>query len=453
MKTLTLSAFKNSLVSITENGRNKTYLLAVSGGADSMVLLHLMKELEYDFHAAHVNYKLRGEDSDLDQKIAEDFCKKYLVPFHLYTVSDAETKPSGSVQLWARALRYDFFRKIMNDNQLDFLMTAHHLNDQLETFIINLSRGSGIRGLSGIPQSDNGILRPLLQFPKEEIYRFAKEKQVPFREDLSNQKNDYLRNEIRNQIVPLLIGTNPNFLENFQTSLSLLSDSRQLMENKLEEIADEMTTFSDENILLNKSLFSGQSLFVQSEILRKYGFLCSDEIQKIMKAENGKIFFSNKYRLLVDHDTLVITEKKNVEKKESILDIAFFHAVNISENEIFTFQNDDFQLKMQLTDRPTSLRDKNEWLFDFEKLNFPLKIRKANEKDLIFPIGMIGKKKLSKFFRDEKIPILAREKIWLLCNGNDEVLGVIPFRQDRRYAADSATNAFLKISIQIKNEF
>src|SRR5690606_21884235 len=150
----------------------------------------------------------------------------------------------------------------------------------------------------------------------------------------------------------------------------------------------------------------------------------------IMKAENGKIFFSNKYRLLVDHDTLVITEKKSMEKKESILDIAFFHAGNNSENEIFTFQNDDFQLKMQLTDRPTSLRDKNEWLFDFEKLNFPLKIRKANEININFAIVIIVKKKLSKFFSDEKIPILAREKIWLLYNGDDKVLGVIPFRQD-----------------------
>src|SRR5690606_8587622 len=201
-----------------------------------------------------------------------------------------------------------------------------------ETFIINLSRGSGIRGLSGIPQSDNGILRPLLQFPKEEIYRYAKEKQVPFREDFSNRKNDYLRNEIRNQIVPLLIGTNPNFLENFQTSLSLLSDSRQVLESKLEEIADGMITFSDENILLNKSLFSGQSLFVQSEILRKYEFLCSKEIEKITKAENGKIFFSNKYRLLVDHDTLVISEKNSLVKKESTQDVTYFHVGNISEN-------------------------------------------------------------------------------------------------------------------------
>ncbi len=452
MKILTLPAFEISLASLAENSRSKTYLLAVSGGADSMVMLHLMKKLGLDFHVAHVNYKLRGEDSDLDQKMAEDFCKKNAVPFHLRTISDHEKEPSGSVQLWARKLRYDFFRKIIEHEQLDFLMTAHHLNDQLETFFINLSRGSGIRGLSGIPENDNNILRPLLRFSKEEIYRYAEENQISFREDLSNRKNDYLRNKIRNKIVPLIQELKPNFLENFQTSLSLLSETRKFMESKLKEIETRLIGFSDEIILLDKFLFEEQSTFVQSEILRKYGFLCSYEIEKIMKAENGKIFYSDKYILRVDYNHLVISEKVKSPKIESSPEISFLHKENILENEDFIFENGQFRLKMALSGFSELSKVKNEWYFDLEKLKFPLKIRKTYPNDVIFPIGMIGKKKLSKFFRDEKIPILARQNIWLLCNDDDEVLGVIPFRQDRRYAADSTTNTVLKISIQIKNE-
>ncbi|WP_316931202.1 tRNA lysidine(34) synthetase TilS [Chryseobacterium sp. P1-3] len=188
-------SFRNQLENLIHQPEKQTYLLAVSGGADSMVLASLFQGLridsrgtEYDFQIAHINYKLRDKDSDLDQKVVQDFCEKNHVKFHLYEVSGKDQKPKNSIQLWARELRYRFFKEIQQKEKLKYLVTAHHLNDQLETFLINLSKASGIKGLSGIPSRDHHILRPLLNFSKEEIYQFAGEHGIEFREDLSNKK-------------------------------------------------------------------------------------------------------------------------------------------------------------------------------------------------------------------------------------------------------------------------
>ncbi|WP_228409686.1 tRNA lysidine(34) synthetase TilS [Chryseobacterium sp. T16E-39] len=181
-------SIKEHLENLVNSPEKHTYLLAVSGGADSMVLAFLFQNLGLNFQIAHINYKLRGKDSDSDQKVVEDFCKKNFITFHLYEVSEEGQKPENSIQLWARELRYRFFKKIQERENLEFLVTAHHLNDQLETFIINLSKASGIKGLSGIPANENKILRPLLQYTKEDIYSFAEENNIAYREDRSNKK-------------------------------------------------------------------------------------------------------------------------------------------------------------------------------------------------------------------------------------------------------------------------
>ncbi|WP_346983296.1 tRNA lysidine(34) synthetase TilS [Chryseobacterium sp. POE27] len=224
---LKASDFKNQLENLVRYSAMKTYLLAVSGGVDSMVLAHCFNDLRLQFQVAHINYKLRGKDSDLDQKVVQDFCKKNNIKFHLYEVSGKDKKPENSIQLWARELRYHFFSQIQEKENLDFLVTAHHLNDQLETFIINLSKAAGINGLSGIPANENNILRPLLPYTKEEIYTFAKENHIEYREDLSNQKNDYLRNKIRHEIVPKLLETNDHFLENFKKKLIVFKPDKR----------------------------------------------------------------------------------------------------------------------------------------------------------------------------------------------------------------------------------
>lgn len=443
-------SFKSQLENLVHNPENHTYLLAVSGGADSMVLASLFQDLrdntqgkEHIFQIAHINYKLRGKDSDLDQKVVQDFCEKNHIKFHLYEVSEKDQKPENSIQLWARELRYTFFKEIQQKEKLKFLVTAHHLNDQLETFIINLSKASGIKGLSGIPSNANSILRPLLSFSKKEIYQFAEQNNIEFREDLSNKKSDYLRNKIRNEIVPKLQETNDHFLENFKKSSFYLNQANDFVQKQIQEIENTLTVFNQGHKILSKEKLDQESDFVKFEILKKYGFNQEEEIPKIFKAENNSSFFSKEYQLIVNRDELILIErnhKQEIEDESLLIDHFDF-----SENQI------DINIPNSIEDIDGI--DKHfEWSFDAEKLHFPLHLRKQQDGDEFFPTGFSGKKKVSKFFRDEKLSILARQKIWILTDSNNSVLGVLPFRQDRRYAKDEKTKCILKIFNETKNE-
>lgn len=435
------ASFKNQLENLVNSPENHTFLLAVSGGADSMVLLSLFasfgstKKEKLKFQVAHINYKLRGKDSDLDQKVVQDFCDKNHIQFHLYEVSAQDRKPENSIQLWARELRYTFFKEIRERENLDFLVTAHHLNDQLETFIINLSKASGIKGLSGIPAADHNILRPLLSFTKEEIYRFAEEHSIEYREDLSNKKSDYLRNKIRNEIVPKLLETNEHFLENFKKSSLYLNQTKDFVEKQISAIEIGLSIFNKDHKTLSKEKLNQESDFVKFEILKKYGFNQEEEISKIFTATNGSTFYSKDYQLIIHKDELILIPKS--EEKELLGEVLLIESFNFSENLIINIHD--------VMEDIDEINKTFEWDFDAEKLLFPLRLRRQQDGDEFFPSGFSGKKKVSKFFRDEKLSILARRKIWILTDGNNSVLGVIPFRQDRRNAIDEKTKNILKI--------
>jgi tRNA(Ile)-lysidine synthase len=293
------NSFLDNLEQLGEDISSKTFLLAVSGGADSMVLSSLFKMSNLKFEIAHINYHFRGEDSNLDQKIVEDFCTTNQIKFHLKDVSEEEKSKMTSLQNWARKIRYDYFFRILEEENLDYIVTAHHLNDELETFFINLSRGSGIKGLSGIPKNENKILRPLLKFTKAEIYAFAKENHIDFREDKSNQKDDYLRNKIRNHLTPKILGIFPQFLEQFGESLSYLSSVNDFYQNEIEKTFQEiLTEENEEGFTLNKEILLQKPKVLIIEIIRKLGF-SGIEIEKIITAENGKFFRSSTHEISI----------------------------------------------------------------------------------------------------------------------------------------------------------
>lgn len=434
------SDLKKELENLISFPENHTYLLAVSGGVDSMVLAYLfnqMPDLNSKFQIVHINYHLRGEDSNLDQKVIQSFCEKHQIKFHLYEVSEKDQQPENSIQLWARELRYTFFKKIQQQENLEFLVTAHHLNDQLETFIINLSKAAGINGLSGIPSNENNILRPLLHYTKEEIYKFAKENNIEYREDLSNKKSDYLRNKIRLEITPQLLETNEHFLENFRKSISYLNQTKDFVKEQIKEIEDRLTIFNHESKIVSKDKLRQQSDFVQFEILKKYGF-DPEEIPKIFKAENGSSFYSKDYQLLINYDQLVISLKSEISNTNKEDEILLIEKFDTAEDQIV------IDLKNTI-ENIEEINKSFEWDFSAEKLKFPLRLRRQQNGDEFFPVGFSGKKKVSKFFRDEKLSILARQKIWVLVDSENSILGVIPFRQDRRNAKDENTNKILKI--------
>ena len=432
---LNLNTFQHSLERLLADYRNAKFLLAISGGVDSMVLLHLFKSSNFKFEVAHINYQLRGIDSDKDQELVEQICQHNNIPFHLYLVSEKDSKPKNSIQEWARIIRYDFFRQIQQERKIEFVVTAHHLNDQLETFLIHLSKASGIKGLSGIPSNDNHILRPLLNFSKTEIYDFAKEERIEFREDLSNQKNDYLRNKIRNEIVPKLLEVNHSFLENFGKSIFYLKQTERFVDEQISEIEKEIIVKEEDSILINKDRFLKETDFVQFEILRKYGFTDVEEIAKMKKAKTGKKFISSEFQLTIDREILII---------KKIVDL------NVDEVQEDIILQIDSENQVKIPDHlQQKIKEfgKVQWKIDGGKVELPLKLRRKKEADFFHPIGMIGKKKISKFFKDEKIPIFDQQKIWLLCDSTDKVLGVIPFRQDRRFAALNESSEIIKVKI------
>lgn len=429
---LSLLKFQNVLEQLQSDSHQKTYLLAVSGGVDSMVLADMFEVLGFRFEVAHVNYHLRNEDSELDQKLVSDFCEKHQIPFHLYEVSENDEKPENSIQNWARELRYRFFREIQQKENLDFLVTAHHLNDQLETFIINLSKASGIRGLSGIPKNENRIIRPLLDFSKDEIYDYAKENQIEFREDKSNQKTDYLRNKIRHNIVPELEKINPDFLNNFSKSINYINQTKDFINDSVDEKIEVLKISSDENqLIIDKQKFSEESKLIRYEILKRFGFNVENEMQKVLSAQTGSSFFNSKFQLIINRNELIF-EKKEEQRKKSKEEII----LEIQDNQIIIPEN----IKTEIQEFGNCF-----WKIDKQKVQLPLKLRKKQEGDLFFPIGMIGKKKISKFFKDEKLSILAKQKIWLLCDADEQVLGVLPFRQDGRFSSDNSDYLEVKI--------
>ena len=314
---LDFNNFNENLEVLGKDIFSKKFLLAVSGGADSMVLSHLFRFLDssqndkgLEFQVAHVNYHFRGEDSNLDQKVVEDFCKKNNIKFHLKDVSEEEKSQMKSLQNWARELRYDFFFKILEEENLDYIVTAHHLNDELETYIINLSRGSGIKGLSGIPKNENRILRPLLKFTKNEIYAFAKENSIDFREDKSNEKDDYLRNKIRNQLTPKIVEIFPNFLEQFGESLSYLSSVNEFYQEEIAKTLEEvLMKENEETFTLNKEKLFQKPKVLIIEVIRKLGF-SGIEIEKIISAENGKFFRSSTHEISINKKEILCKKRK-----------------------------------------------------------------------------------------------------------------------------------------------
>jgi tRNA(Ile)-lysidine synthetase, N-terminal domain/tRNA(Ile)-lysidine synthetase, C-terminal domain len=430
---LSLLKFQNALEQLLNQSQQKTYLLAVSGGVDSMVLADLFQVSGFNFHIAHINYHLRNEDSNLDQKLVSGFCERHQIPLYLYEVSKVDKKPENSIQNWARELRYQFFREIQQKENLDFLVTAHHLNDQLETFIINLSKASGIRGLSGIPQNENGIIRPLLDFSKDEIYDFAKKNQIEFREDRSNQKTDYLRNKIRHNIVPELEKLNSDFLNNFSKSIHYINQAKDFINESVTEKIEALKINSNKNqIIIDKQTFSEESELIRYEILKRFGFNDENEMQKVLTAQTGSSFFNPGFQLIINRNELIFIKKLEVENEKLELSIS----LKIVENEIIIPE----YIKNEIKTFGNCF-----WKFDKQKVQLPLKLRKKQEGDVFFPIGMIGKKKISKFFKDEKLSILAKQKIWLLSDADERILGVLPFRQDGRFSSESSNSLEVKI--------
>ena len=418
-------------------------LLAVSGGIDSMVMLYLFRKTGYSFSVAHCNFQLRGADSDGDEQFIRDYCDEHNIRLFVNRFETVEyARQEGiSIEMAARDLRYKWFGKLLDNERFDHLATAHHQDDVIETFFINLSRGTGIRGLSGIKSKTGRLIRPILFADRLVIRNYAALHQIPSREDSSNSDVSIQRNFIRHKIVPLLDEFHPSFRKNVIKTADNLYQTELLFQQKIDEIkADVMQAFEwGETIKIEQLKKYPSVRTVLFELLKNKNFSVEqvDDIMASLDSESGKKFYSSTHRVVKDRSDLIVSETESEQ-------LELFY-VEVDSNKI----EEPFHIEVERFSRSASFRfSQNAMIadFDFDKLEFPLLLRKWKEGEYFQPLGMTGFKKLSDFFIDEKYSIPEKENAWILASGN-KVVWVVGKRMDDRFKIDQNTRNIFRVSV------
>ncbi len=426
-------------------GRNEKLLIAVSGGLDSIALLHLLFKMEMDCVVAHCNFRLRGEDSEGDLTFVQELAEAYNYPFHSIAFDTATFSEENhiSIEMAARDLRYEWFEKIRKEKECKYILTAHHADDVIETVLINLARGTGIYGLTGIKAKKGNLVRPLLSFSREELKAYTTENELSFREDYTNAQTDFVRNKIRHQIIPVLQEINPSIQKTMNENVARFSDVELIYNNEIKEKKLSFVEEKDDQLLISVSELkkipaNNSHLF---ELLKPYGFHSRDVINIIesLDAISGKLFYSEEYQILRDREYLILSKKLEKESVEYLL----------SENE--SIEISERRLNCSVFYKPSDFKfSTNPQIacFDAAKLNFPLKLRKWQEGDVFHPIGMKGRKKVSDYFIDNKFSLTDKENAWLLVSGND-IVWLLGHRMDDRYKIKKETKSICEIQIVV----
>ncbi|MFC2152824.1 tRNA lysidine(34) synthetase TilS, partial [Bacteroidota bacterium] len=418
-------------------------LLGISGGIDSVCMFHLFNQLEIPIGIAHCNFQLRDDESEQDEHFVSNLANEYDLPFFSkrFDTEEIAKKEGISIQMAARDLRYDWFEEIRNKFDYDYIAIAHNRDDVIETFLINLTRGSGIKGLTGIKSKSGKIIRPLLFASRNEIVEYIDKNDLSFREDSSNSSVKYSRNLIRNEIIPLFEKINPKFRETITENISRLKEVKKIYVDNVEKTRQLIMHEENKRILINleqlKQLDPLSSFLY--EFLKPFGFsnLQVSDIIESLDGIPGKQFFSLTHRLIKDRIDLIIEEISAVDKKFYYIDTdtETIHSplsLNFSKIEI----NNDFKI------------DKNNSLgfFDLDKIQFPLILRKWKKGDYFMPLGMSNLKKLSDFFIDSKLSLSDKENTWILESSN-KIIWIVGLRIDERYKINENTRNILRIEI------
>jgi tRNA(Ile)-lysidine synthase len=416
-------------------------LVAVSGGVDSMVLCELLKQNGFIFSVVHCNFKLRGPDSNGDEQFVKEYCIQNKLPFfsRSFDTKVFAEKNKLSIQMAARDLRYAFFDELMTEKKFNYLLTAHHLNDNIETFFINLLRGAGMNGLKGINEKKGHKVRPLLPFTKDQIIAFAKQHKIAFRTDSSNSDDKYVRNYLRLNVLPKFKEINPRFedtlkkeLELFERYTNFITAHFQIEKNKVVEI-------QGDGIRINISLLlkSEDPELLLFEILKDYQFN-SGSISQILESTKGipgKIFTSDQFELVKDREHLIIQKKTSDLISETIIEAGIEEVskpVHLKFTKAEAFKNE---------------MNTGVAYLNADKLIYPLKIRTWQKGDKFKPLGMTGYKKLSDLFVDLKLDHFAKNKVLILENGNKEIIWVLNTRLDERYKITENTKQILRLEL------
>ncbi|MGZ3861780.1 MAG: tRNA lysidine(34) synthetase TilS [Bacteroidia bacterium] len=422
-------------------------LVAVSGGADSMALCSLLKEAGFNFAVAHCNFTLRGTESDADATFVEGYCLKNKIKFFYkaFDTTGYAAKNKISTQMAARELRYDWFEELMKKNKLDLLLTAHHLNDNIETFFINLLRGSGINGLKGIVPKTGKKVRPLLFATRQEIEEYINSKSLLYREDSSNKEDKYLRNRLRHNLIPELKSLNPSFEQTLASEIEILQQVNNLVFSEVEKKKKSLAIIRKGlcKIDIEKLKRSGSPKLFLYEIIKEFGFnsVQAANIYDGLDGLTGKMFFSETHQLLKDRKHLLIRDKTEAEEEE----VSIYKKTDKIKQPV-QLQISYYKIKKGEETKIPAL--KNVAYLDADKLKFPMKITRWKQGDRFVPLGMWQSKKLSDFFVGEKMSMFEKDNQWILRN-KDAIVWVIGRRIDDRFkiTRDTKTVCIIELSI------
>lgn len=426
--------------------RDGPTILTVSGGIDSMVMLHLFHKAGLPAVVAHCNFGLRGEASMGDEQFVKEVAETYRYPFYVnhFNTKEYASKNGVSTQMAARELRYSWFELLRKELNLNWVATAHHINDSLETSLINFSRGTSIAGLAGIAVVNIHIIRPLLFANRSQLLQYLQENGIAWREDSSNASLDYDRNVIRHKVIPILKGLN----ESLENSFVATSEKLRAGENILNEYLDQWRS----SVLEKRSgvyYISIAQIELVSEpnyrlwfILKDFGFTYKQipGIYAARKGLSGKVFFSTKHVLLVDRDNFIIQPENEI----SIFEPVFIAGPNeeimldIGKLNVSLVQNKDFE----------PIFHKNKCYLDASVIQFPLLIRKLELGDKIKPFGMKGRsKKVSDILIDLKLNVFEKKKIRVLVNGDNEIIWILGIRLSDTFRVTDTTTYLLKVEL------
>ena len=422
-------------------------VVAVSGGIDSVSLCELCRQAGLNFEMAHGNFQLRGEESARDEYFVKSLAEHYRAWFHMkrFDTEKYAEEQKISVQVAARELRYQWFNELINrepGNHQSFILTAHHANDNIETLLINFFKGTGIRGLHGIVPKQNHIVRPLLFAKREEIELFAKAHNLPFVEDSSNLTDKYTRNYVRHKVIPAMQQVFPKAEENLLDNIERFNDIELLYNQSIDFYRKKLLEFhkNEVHIPVLKLLKSKPLATIVFEIIKDYGFTShqTHEVIHLLNTGSGKYVSSHTHKIIKNRKWIIISplgtrESSNIiiEKTESRIE--FEKGVLAVKN----FLNKDISINTS----PAAA------MLDAANITFPLLLRKWKQGDYFYPIGMQKKKKLSRFFIDQKLSIPEKENTWIV-ESNKRILWVINHRIDDRFKITSKTKNILQFTFK-----
>lgn len=418
-------------------------LLAVSGGIDSMVLADLFSNTGFDFGVVHCNFGLRGKDSDHDESFVADWAARHQKKYFSKRFDVNNLVNSGkSIQMAARELRYAWFQELLKQHNYHFIATAHHANDSIETFLFNLSKGTGLKGLRGIMPRQGYIIRPLLFASRQQIEAYAHDHKIQWREDVSNATTKYSRNLIRHKVVPVLQSINPSLEATFLNTQKRIIGADLLLTEYIELIKANLCRETEEGIDIDVEKLSAHTYpqAILWELIQPFGFMY-DQLDNIMmvlqKGLTGKKFFSSGYVLYADRG-MVNLRKKSPEEEVYI-------EILQPGQEVFTGK---YQVRADLIDAENFEKPQSNFtaMLNAEKLIWPLILRNWKKGDTFKPLGMKGHKKVSDFLIDNKVPLHKKSGIMVVQSGND-IVWLAGYRPDDRYKVKGRTRKIIKLEI------